>query len=185
MSDVDAVLCGLCTYRRTYDVQILWEAGADPPFATIHLMPPTGEQIAASPWLKECFQKLSEEVNSDATTPEYLRAMTTKGKGRRQRPPSGFQKLTTPAKPPPKKKAQRQLFDVQESEDDSDYSTQEQESDRSDSPPKRHQARGSKDRSVDDRFKKLEARMNNLQDAETLLNHVSWMMSSNGREFVT
>jgi len=65
-------------------------------------MPPTDEQIARAmeiagkPWLEECFQGLSAEVNSDVSTPEYLVATGERRKPRRQQ--GGFQKHTTPAK---------------------------------------------------------------------------------------
>ena len=85
-------------------------------------------------------------------------AAPTKSKARLQRVPGGFRKITTPAKPPPTRKAQKQLFPVNESDSDSDASTQETESKRSESPPRR----GREDRSWKAASKRLEARMNNL-----------------------
>jgi hypothetical protein len=163
MKDVDAVLCGLCATYRPYEFQILWEAGKEsPPYATVHLMPPTEEQIAAAPWIEECWKMLNDEVNSEAATPEYLVAARPKSKARKQRVPGGFRKITTPAKPPPAKKktAKKQLFQVGESDSDSDVSTKETASERSESPPPQ---RGREDRSWKAAFKMIEARLNNLQ----------------------
>ena len=76
---------------------------------------------------------MSAEVNSDVSTPEYLVAMGERRKPRRQQ--GGFQKHTTPVK-----KTQRKLFtdkpDVGDSEEESELSTADEGSTRSDTPPR-------------------------------------------------
>ena len=141
-TEVDAVLCGLCTCLRTTIFTILWQAGT---IGRVHLMPPTEEQIvrsmeiAGEPWMEECFQDLGAEVNSDVSTPECLVAMGERRKRKPGRQQGGFQKLTTPTKKT-EKKTQRKLFtakpDVGVSDEKSELSTADDESTRSDTPPK-------------------------------------------------
>ena len=46
-------------FQTVREFPILWEVGQEPPYATVHLMPPTGEQIAEAHWIEECWKMLN------------------------------------------------------------------------------------------------------------------------------
>ena len=104
-------------------------------------------------------------MNSNVSTPEYLVAMGERRKPRRQL--GGFQKLTTPAKKT-QKKTQRKLFtakpDVGVSDEESELSTADDESTRSDTPPK-DRRRERDDGEMKAERRRLSAQVTQLRDA--------------------